>query len=67
LTLVLPELVMSGIKRKRKKYYTVQTIPEFNRKIVDTLAKSRFFLLGKEETYSRVDIRFVMGFVLLNL
>jgi hypothetical protein len=58
---------MSGIKRKRKKYYTVQTIPEFNRKIVDTLAKSRFFLLEKEETYSRVDIRFVMGFVLLNL
>jgi ABC-type anion transport system duplicated permease subunit len=52
---------------KNKKYYTVRTVPEYNRKIVDTLAKSRFFLLEKEETFSRVYIPFVMGFMLLNL
>jgi predicted choloylglycine hydrolase len=54
-------------KMKNKKYYTVWTVPEYNRKIVDTLAKSRFFLLEKEETISIVYIPFVIWFMLLNL
>jgi hypothetical protein len=41
-------------KRKKIKYYTVQTIPEFNRRIVDTLAKSRFFLLNKSQCNTEV-------------